>query len=44
MTEPAVWSEVRPKTLAGVLRARAAERPEQVAFTFLADGEAEGER
>src|SRR5215203_1005044 len=29
-------------TLAGLLRARAAERPEQVAFTFLADGEAEG--
>jgi amino acid adenylation domain-containing protein len=44
MTEPAVWSEVRPKTLAGVLRTRAAERPNQLAFTFLADGEIETER
>ncbi|HSK77422.1 MAG TPA: AMP-binding protein, partial [Thermoanaerobaculia bacterium] len=44
MTEPAVWSEVRPKTLAGALRARVAERPNQLAFTFLADGEAEAGR
>ncbi|HKV11511.1 MAG TPA: amino acid adenylation domain-containing protein, partial [Thermoanaerobaculia bacterium] len=44
MTEPAVWSEVRPKTLAGVLRARTAERPDQWAFTFLADGETEAGR
>src|SRR5215216_7305834 len=31
-------------TFAGLLRARAAERPDQVAFTFLADGEAEAGR
>jgi amino acid adenylation domain-containing protein len=44
VTEPTVWSEVRLATFAGVLRARAAERPDRVAFTFLADGEAEGGR
>src|SRR5690349_23917836 len=44
MTEPAVWSEVRPKTLAGVLRSRTAERPDQWAFAFLADGETEAGR
>jgi amino acid adenylation domain-containing protein len=36
--------EVRPATLASLLRGRAGERPGRVAFTFLADGEAEGER
>ena len=40
--EPTVGSEVG--TVAGLLRARAAERPQQVAFTFLTDGEAEGGR
>ncbi len=44
MSEPAVWPGVRPTTLAGLLRARAAERPERTAFTFLADGEVEGAR
>ncbi len=44
MTEPTVWSEIGLATFAGVLRARAAERPEQVAFTYLADGESEGGR
>ncbi|HVR96174.1 MAG TPA: AMP-binding protein, partial [Thermoanaerobaculia bacterium] len=44
MTEPAVWPEVRPATLAGLLRARAAERRDRVAFTFLTDGEVEGAR
>ncbi|HEV8580076.1 MAG TPA: non-ribosomal peptide synthase/polyketide synthase [Thermoanaerobaculia bacterium] len=44
MIEPTVWSAVRLATFAGVLRARAAERPEQVAFTFLADGEIEAGR
>ena len=44
MTEPVVGSEAGAATVAGVLRARAAERPDQVAFTFLADGEAEGGR
>ena len=44
MTEPAVGSETGAVTLGEVLRARAAERPERVAFTFLADGEAEGGR
>jgi len=39
MTSPsAVRSEVRPVTLAGLLRLRAAERPEREAFVFLADG------
>ncbi|HEX2222817.1 MAG TPA: fatty acyl-AMP ligase, partial [Thermoanaerobaculia bacterium] len=44
MNRPAVWPEVRPVTLAGLLRVRAAERPDRVAFTFLADGEVEGGR
>jgi amino acid adenylation domain-containing protein len=44
MTEPAVGSETGAVTVAGLLRARAAERPEQLAFTFLTDGEAEGGR
>ncbi|HEY2737196.1 MAG TPA: AMP-binding protein, partial [Thermoanaerobaculia bacterium] len=39
MTPPsAVWPEVQPATLAGLLRLRAAERPEREAFVFLADG------
>src|SRR3954468_23022283 len=42
MTEPTVGSAAGAVTLAGLLRARAAERPGQVAVTFLADGEAEG--
>ncbi len=42
MTEPTVGSAAGAMTVAGLLRARAAERPEQVAFTFLADGEARG--
>src|SRR5947199_6406983 len=42
MTEPTVGSAAGAVTLAGLLRARAAERPAQVAFTFLADGESEG--
>src|SRR6185369_11784772 len=33
----AVWPDVQPATLAGVLRLRAAERPEREAFVFLAD-------
>ena len=44
MTEPTVGRETGADTFAGLLRARAAERPEQVAFTFLADGESEGGR
>jgi amino acid adenylation domain-containing protein len=44
MTEPALESELGLATFAGVLRARAEERPDQVAFTYLADGEAEGGR
>jgi amino acid adenylation domain-containing protein len=44
VTEPTVWSEIGLATFAGVLRARAAERPEQAAFTFLADGESEAGR
>ncbi len=44
MSQPALRAEVRFATLAGMLRARAAERPDQVAFTFLADGEVEAER
>jgi amino acid adenylation domain-containing protein len=43
LTSPA-GPEVRPATLASLLRGRAGERPGRVAFTFLADGEAEGER
>src|SRR4051794_29751104 len=42
MTEPTVGSAAGAATIAGLLRARAAERPAQVAFTFLVDGEAEG--
>ncbi len=42
MKEPAIESETGAATVVGLLRARAAERPEQVAFTFLADGESEG--
>jgi amino acid adenylation domain-containing protein len=42
MTEPTVGPETGAATFADLLRARAAERPEQVAFTFLTDGEAEG--
>ncbi|HSU83775.1 MAG TPA: AMP-binding protein, partial [Thermoanaerobaculia bacterium] len=42
MTEPTVGSAAGAVTIAGLLRARAAERPQQVAFTFLADGESEG--
>jgi amino acid adenylation domain-containing protein len=44
MTKPTVGSEIGAATVVGLLRARAAERPEQVAFTFLADGESEGGR
>ncbi len=44
MSEQTVWSELRLATLAGALRARAAEQPNRTAFTFLADGEAEAER
>jgi amino acid adenylation domain-containing protein len=44
MNEPAVGLEARLSTFAGLLRARSAERPEQVAFTFLADGETEAGR
>jgi amino acid adenylation domain-containing protein len=44
LTEPTLWPEVRLATVPGLLRARAAERPEQVAYTFLADGEAEAGR
>ncbi|HEX9945239.1 MAG TPA: amino acid adenylation domain-containing protein, partial [Thermoanaerobaculia bacterium] len=41
MTKSAVGSEIRFATLTGMLRARVAERPEQTAFVFLADGETE---
>jgi amino acid adenylation domain-containing protein len=41
LSKPTASPEVRFATLAGMLRARAAERPGQVAFTFLADGETE---
>ncbi|HEY0555906.1 MAG TPA: AMP-binding protein, partial [Thermoanaerobaculia bacterium] len=44
MAKPTVGSEASADTVAGLLRARAAERPDQVAFTFLADGETEGGR
>jgi amino acid adenylation domain-containing protein len=44
VTEPAVRPGLGRGTLGGLLRARALERPHQVAFTFLADGEVEGER
>src|SRR3954470_12275703 len=42
MTEPTVGSAAGAVTLAGLLRARAAERPSQVAFTFLAAGKPGG--
>ena len=44
MSIPSVWSEVRPATLASLLRSRAAELGGRTAFVFLADGEAEGGR
>jgi acyl-CoA synthetase (AMP-forming)/AMP-acid ligase II/acyl carrier protein len=44
MIEPRVRVEAGVTTVVGLLRARAAERPEQVAFTFLTDGESEGGR
>jgi amino acid adenylation domain-containing protein len=44
MIEPTARVEAGVTTVAGLLRARAAERPEQVAFTFLTDGESEGGR
>ncbi len=39
-----IASEVRPATLAGLLKARAAESPDREAYVFLADGELETER
>src|SRR6476661_10833630 len=42
MIEPTAGVQAGATTVVGLLRARAAERPEQVAFTFLADGESEG--
>jgi len=39
-----IASEVRPSTLAGLLKARAAESPDREAYVFLADGELETER
>ncbi|HSS52737.1 MAG TPA: amino acid adenylation domain-containing protein, partial [Thermoanaerobaculia bacterium] len=44
MTEPTVSPEIHFVTPAGMLRARAEERPGQVAFTFLADGQTEAGR
>src|SRR6476661_765316 len=44
MIEPTAGVQAGAVTFAGLLRARAAERPEQVAFTFLTDGETEGAR
>ena len=44
MIEPTARVEAGVTTVAALLRARAAERPEQVAFTFLTDGESEGGR
>ncbi|MFL6196687.1 MAG: amino acid adenylation domain-containing protein, partial [Thermoanaerobaculia bacterium] len=44
MKEPTVGPEIGAATVAGLLHGRALERPEQVAFTFLADGEAESGR
>ncbi|HEV7509092.1 MAG TPA: non-ribosomal peptide synthase/polyketide synthase [Thermoanaerobaculia bacterium] len=44
MTEPTVSPDVHFVTPAGMLRARAEERPNQVAFTFLADGQTEAGR
>jgi amino acid adenylation domain-containing protein len=43
LTEPTVRSEPGAATVAGLLRFRAAERPSQVAFSFLNDGESTGE-
>ena len=43
LTGPTVRSEPGAATVAGLLRARAAERPSQVAFRFLTDGESAGE-
>src|SRR5688572_26808929 len=39
-----IASEVRSATLAGLLKARAAESPDREAYVFLADGELEAER
>jgi amino acid adenylation domain-containing protein len=39
-----IASEVRPATLAGLLKARAAESPDREAYVFLAEGEIEAER
>jgi amino acid adenylation domain-containing protein len=44
LTEPTISPEVHFATPAGMLRARAEERPGQVAFTFLADGQTEAGR
>jgi amino acid adenylation domain-containing protein len=44
MPYSAVSSAVQPATLAGLLRCRAAERPDREAFVFLADGEEPGAR
>ncbi|MEO6193296.1 MAG: AMP-binding protein, partial [Thermoanaerobaculia bacterium] len=44
MIEPTARVEAGVTTVVGLLRARAAERPEQVVFTFLTDGESEGGR
>jgi non-ribosomal peptide synthetase component F len=40
----AVSLELRPKTLAGLLQARAFAEPDREAYLFLADGEVEAER
>src|SRR4051812_9363107 len=44
LTKPAASPDVHFVTPAGMLRARAEERPDQVAFTFLADGQTEAGR
>ncbi|HSS76217.1 MAG TPA: AMP-binding protein, partial [Thermoanaerobaculia bacterium] len=44
MTERTILPDLEFATPAGMLRARAEERPGQLAFTFLADGQAEGNR
>ncbi|HEV7785623.1 MAG TPA: fatty acyl-AMP ligase, partial [Thermoanaerobaculia bacterium] len=44
MTKPAASPDVHFVTPAGMLRARAEERPNQAAFTFLTDGETEAGR
>src|SRR4051812_22597797 len=41
---PVMSARVRPVTVAGLLRLRAAESAEREAYLFLADGEVEGER